>query len=350
MSRMYSMVSGGASVRAVVPGPDTSAPARGGQPRTYPAEVSEEFVSDAEDTPYVEIGGPGGPVFSAGPVSVTLPTTNSATTGGLVGVIPSGVPETSPLAASSRATASPEPVVRPFPRLADAAPYLSVRFHDLSGRPRGKPEYEGPDPGLVALHLPDHPISSEYRTLRDEVRSQLPDPTPRVLFFTAAIGEAGTSTVLLNLAVTVARENGPRVLVVDANIARPAAAPRLALKPGPGLVEVLAQQVPLAWAVQASVVPNLQVLPAGGSAGTEPPALGQDLPKLLDQLRHWYDWIFVDAGVWGMIPDRDSACPAADAVYLVTREADVDRSEFTGLRGWVRELGGLLRGYIATRG
>jgi hypothetical protein len=47
--------------------------------------------------------------------------------------------------------------------------------------------------------------------------------------------------------------------------------------------------------------------------------------------------------------ERDAICSAANAVYLVSREADVDRPEFAGVRGWVRELGGLLRGYIATR-
>jgi Mrp family chromosome partitioning ATPase len=171
-----------------------------------------------------------------------------------------------------------------------------------------------------------------------------------VLFFTAAAGEAGTSTVLLNLAVTIAREAEPRVLVIDANLDRPAVAERLALKkPAPGLAEVLAQQVPLVWAAQASAVPNLQVLTAGTPTPESPAVLGQDLPKLIDQLRQWYDWVLIDAGVWGAMPERDAVCPSADAVYLVTRAGDVDRSEFAGLRGWVRELGGLLRGYIATR-
>ena len=59
--------------------------------------------------------------------------------------------------------------------------------------------------------------------------------------------------------------------------------------------------------------------------------------------------MLVDAGVWGATPERDALCSNADAIYLVSRERDVDRTEFAGLRGWVRELGGLLRGYIATK-
>jgi len=164
------------------------------------------------------------------------------------------------------------------------------------------------------------------------VRGQLPEPTPKVLVFTAATPEAGTTTVLLNLAVTLAHEAGPRVLVVDANVTRAGVAKKLALKPTPGLAEVLALQVPLAWAVQATVVPNLQVLTAGTAAADTPKLLGDELTKLVGQLRQWYDWVLIDAGVWGGVPERDAACPAADAVYLVSREADVDRSEFAGLR------------------
>jgi Mrp family chromosome partitioning ATPase len=223
-----------------------------------------------------------------------------------------------------------------------------VRFHDILARPAHTPGAR-PDPTLVALHLPDHPVSAEYRTLRDEIRRQLPESTSRLLLFSAAAAEAGTTTVLLNLAFTLAADAKARVLVVDANVNRPGVAAKLALKPAPGLCEVLAHRVPLAWAVQPSPLPNVQVLAAGDATDGTASAVSRDLPQLLGQLRQWYDWVLVDSGVWGAMPERDAACPAADAVYLVTREADVSRPEFTSLRGWVKELGGLLRGYVATR-
>ena len=346
---MFSMLSGNTSARADeaaaggVAAPWAPPPA--GPPRAAGILDDDGLVVDTDENPLVEVGGPSGPVFSAGPAVMKLPTPKPAD---------APKPAADPLPFSRAAAAPPQPqppaAARTYPRLAGAPAYLSVRFQNLSERLKAKGDAEGPDPSLVALHFPDHPVSGEYRTLRDEVREQLPEPTPRVLMFTAATGEAGTTTVLTNLAVTIAREGAPRVLVIDANVTRPAAAARFALKPAPGLVEVLAQQVPLAWAVQPTAVPNLQILPAGGDPAAPHAAVGRDLPKLLDQVRQWYDWVLIDAGVWGVIPDRDAACPSADAVYLVTREGDVDRSEFAGLRGWVRELGGLLRGYVATRG
>jgi Mrp family chromosome partitioning ATPase len=285
----------------------------------------EEVWVSVEETPFVEIGGPAGPVFSATQVASRTP-------------------------ADSKIEPKPEPN-RSYPRLVSAPTpaYLSVHFHDSVARGAAKPAGDGPDASLVALHFPDHPISDEYRTLRDEIRKQLPDITSRVLMFNAVAPEAGTTTVLLNLAITLALEGKNRVLVVDANLNRPGIAAKLALKSSPGLYEALTQQVPLAWVLQPSPVAGLHVLTAGDASEATPAAAYRELPRFLTQLRKWSDWVLVDAGVWGGLPDRDAACPSADAVYPVIRETDTDRPEFVGVRGWVKELGGLLRGYITTR-
>lgn len=288
---------------------------------TGPERVADVVADPTEDVPFVEIGGPNGPVFSASP--------------------------TLPKVAPKPIEIVPPP--REYPRLASDARFLSITFHDVTAKAKIAPPLEGPDAELVTLHHPNHPISGEYRVLRDEIRKQLPEAAAKVLLFTAAAPEAGTTTVLLNLAVTLAAEGKPRVLVVDANVTRAGVAGKLALKPAPGLAEVLAHQLPLTWSLQPSVVPNLQVLTAGAVQASTPTAIGLDLPKLVGQLRQWFDWVLIDAGVWGVIPERDATCPAADAVYLVTRDADTDRPEFSGLRTWVKQLGGALRGYVTTR-
>lgn len=281
----------------------------------------ERFVAGAEDAPFVEIGGPGGPVFSG----------------------------------ASKPEAKKAEPARSFPRIATpvpavviepGTPILSVRFHDAAPKVVGRTG--GPDAGLVALHFPDHPVSGEYRTLRDEITKQLPDATSRAITFTAASPEAGTTTVLLNLALTLARD-GQRVLVLDANFTRPGIANKLALRPAPGLAEVLGQNLPLPWALQPTPAPSLQALVAGTATDGTADAVGRDLPKLVAQLRQWFDWVLIDAGVWGVVPERDATCSAADAVYLVTREPDADRPEFSGLKTWVKQLGGSLRGYVTTR-
>jgi MinD-like ATPase involved in chromosome partitioning or flagellar assembly len=219
-----------------------------------------------------------------------------------------------------------------------------VRFHDVVV-PGGK----GPDASLVAFHLPDHLVSGEYRSLKGSIQNQLPQAPSRLLMFAAAAPESGTTTVLLNFAVTLAGDAATRVLVVDGNVKRSAVAAKLGLPAAPGLCEVLANRVPLTLAVQPTAVKRLDALTSGLGAEGIAVALGRDFPRLLGQLRHWYNWVIVDGGTWGAIPERDATCPCVDAVYLVTRETLADRPEFAAARGWVKELGGPLRGYVTTR-
>jgi Mrp family chromosome partitioning ATPase len=294
-------------------------------------ENSEETaVEPAGALPFIEIGGPGGPIFSPN----------------------LGAPPPKPALTEPRPDVKAAPKVdeatRTFPRLAPATAHLSVRFHDIAGR-AAKGQLEGPDSSLVAFHLPDHVVSGEYRIVRDAIRKQLPEAPSRILLFTAAAAEAGTTTVLLNLAVTLASNEKTRVLVVDANVKRPAVATKLGILAAPGLGEVLANRVPLTLAVQPTAVKRLDALTAGLGVESIAVALGKEFPRLLGQIRHWYDWVIVDGGTWGAMPERDATCPSADAVYLVTRETLVERPEFAAARGWVKELGGLLRGYVTTR-
>lgn len=324
MSRVYSALTGATRPAGpvVLDAPDDGA---------WENAVEPAVDAPSDDAPFIEIGGPGGPVFSASLGSGPLPRQLGS---------PPVEPKLEPRAEPARA----------FPRLAPAtAPaYLSVRFHDVL--PRGARRIgEGPDTSLVAFHLPEHPVSKEYLTLRDEIRKQLPEASAHVLLFTAAATEAGTSTVLLNLGAVLAADGKNRVMVVDGNLKRPAIAAKLGLRLAPGLCEVLAQRVPLTLAVQPSAIARLDALVAGDSTHSTPAAVACDLPRTLTQLRQWYDWVLVDGGVWGGMAERDAACPAADAVYLVTRDTDSERPEFLAVRGWVKELGGHLRGYVATK-
>jgi hypothetical protein len=77
--------------------------------------------------------------------------------------------------------------------------------------------------------------------------------------------------------------------------------------------------------------------------------MAADFPRLLAQLRQWFDWVLVDGGVWADALGGEGFAPTADAVYLVTRQTDIDRPEFADLRASVSAAGGMLRGYVTTR-
>ena len=144
MSRVYSALTGATrpAGTAILDAPDDGV-----------WENSEELVvstSKSDDAPFIEIGGPAGPVFSASLGTPPPPRTL-------------GVPE--PIVRTEPQVNEP---TRTFPRLVPPpAAHLSVRFHDLALRSSVSGRPAGPDASLIGFHLPEHPVSGEYRTLRD---------------------------------------------------------------------------------------------------------------------------------------------------------------------------------------
>jgi Mrp family chromosome partitioning ATPase len=278
------------------------------QVETSDTESAEDILG--ESIPYVEVGGPR-------TVGTTVRTTTRA---------------------SEIAPAVPPPI-----RGDDNADSIfAIRFEPVHS---GLWLRHGFGPELVAYHQPEHPVSGQYHALRDAITAQLPGTLPRVLLFTAVAPSAGTTTVLLNLAVTIARLDGPRVTVVDANWQRSAVAERLGLPAAPGLREVLSRNVPLAWAVQESRQPNLSVLSAGKRTT---PRDDEAFAAVLDQLRQSSDWVLIDAAHWG---DGSVTVPLAeccDAVYLVERETDADSGAAGEVQAAILEQCGRLRGCVFT--
>ncbi len=177
---------------------------------------------------------------------------------------------------------------------------MAVAFRPLQPESvRLGPAQERFAPELVAFHQPEHTVSDHYRTLLGAISEQFTAGVPQVLLFTASVSEAGTTTVLLNLAITFARQGKLRVAVIDANIARPAVAQRLGLPTVPGLTETLTRTTPLARAIQETGQTNLLALTAGHVKATEQISASEaELSAMFEELREHFDLILVDAPCW----------------------------------------------------
>jgi Mrp family chromosome partitioning ATPase len=239
---------------------------------------------------------------------------------------------------------APPPIVvmPPTPAVSPTEGLLTVRFQPVRA---GQLSGRGFGPELVAYHDPEHEVSGQYRSLVAEITAQLPGAQPRALAVTAAAPQAGASTVVLNLALTLARQDENRVVVVDAHPDRPALAAKLGLSAKPGLREVLARHTPLAWSLQETAQANLLALAAGEPAT---PWAGDELPGVLKLLRGRADWVLVDAGPWDGSATA-AVAEACDAVFLVMRHATADTPDATRVQAAILEATGRLRGCIVTQ-
>ena len=207
-----------------------------------------------------------------------------------------------------------------------------------------RPVAPAPATELIAYHRPDHPAARQYRRSPTGSRASTRPAARRCSCSPASARTAGTATVA-NLAVTRAADGFGRVLVIEAERPRfgRGALWRCA---GAGLRELLARTVPLSMALHRTGVDGVYLLPSGRSTiGTDEAAR---LPALLDQLRARFEWVLVDAPVWGTHP-LTHWVQASDGVYLVLRPDEWDSSQADMAHEGIARAGGKLRGCVTDR-
>src|SRR5579864_5389210 len=235
-----------------------------------------------------------------------------------------------------------KPPVIPIPT-APPTSYYRVSFQPLPARDWvALPQDKRLATELVAFHDPNHPVSQQYQSIVHSMEAELTGIRARVILLSAMQKGIGATSVLLNRAITCAKQ-GQRVLVADASVAQPGIAERLSIAPAPGLREALARTMPPMWSIQETAEPNLFAIAAGQNP-LEPPL--DLLPTLLDQLRQRFDWIFVDAGEWVQRPEKRALLTAATAAYLVLTPGDLESPVADNMLGEIGVHGGKLRGYV----
>jgi Mrp family chromosome partitioning ATPase len=253
--------------------------------------------------------------------------------------------------ASPSVLASPGPAARAarVPTIQDetavalVAPPSRVAFRPLPSAQRAAK----PAPELIAFHDPSSAVSGQYRELLQALLAGQPAAEPQALLFTATHAGSGTTTTLLNTAITAARLGRRRIAVLDANLSAPAIAPALGLAEKPGLREVLSGVVSLDEALQETAQPDLTALTAGVTQATGGIRfMAETVRSLLRHLRQRFDLIFVDAPAWDGAAELTNLAAVCDAVYVVLPPNETDAPEVDELFRRIPEQGGKLAGCI----
>lgn len=207
----------------------------------------------------------------------------------------------------SAAEAAPGPAV-PTVNRAEPPERIADRHHD-------------PDPHVVAFWEKGSEYAAQFRALRTKLLAPSSRRIPRVIVITSGSRGEGKTTTATNLAVTFAEGEQARVLIVDADVYRPAVHRMLGVQAAKGINHVLNRDMDLRGVLYRTTIPNLDVLPA--AADRTAPCSETDFdaygPELFRRLRGYYDYIFIDT------PPAISTSHAAvigrhsDGVILVVR-------------------------------
>jgi capsular exopolysaccharide synthesis family protein len=195
-------------------------------------------------------------------------------------------------------------------------------------------------PKAVETSFRDAPMgvmSEAFRQVRAPLIKRMDQAGHRSLLVIGGMPESGATTVAANLAQAAASSD-ERVLLIDANMRRPAVHKVFKTADKPGLSDVLAGQVKLADAVQ-SAGENLWVLTAGTPAlrGLTERLASETMSRLLAEAGAQYERIFVDAPPAIVSGDGLNLANRCDATVLVVRALQEKRGLVARLRGMFGE-------------
>jgi len=206
------------------------------------------------------------------------------------------------------------------------------------------------DQKIITLSQPRSPVAEAFRSIRTNITFASVDKPLRRILVTSATPGDGKTTVVTNLAVTLA-QGERKVVLIDSDLRRPQVNHRLGLSNQPGLSQLFVQKLDtIQEVIQENEVPGLAVI----TAGDVPPnpselLMSNKMNQILDHLTQEYDLVLIDTPPVLSVTDAVALAPKMDGLIVVikpgkTRKRDL-RNALEQLRGvGARVLGLVLNG------
>lgn len=201
---------------------------------------------------------------------------------------------------------------------------------------------------LVTMLDTNSPISEAFRRLEGNIIYSNPDQKLNSLMITSSTKGEGKSTIAANLGVILA-EAGHDVIVVDTDLRRPNLHNLFGLRRGPGIVELLFEDISEDEAIQQTSMANLSIL----SAGNRPPnpsAITQSRAFLdtIKRLEEKYEFVLIDTPPYGIITDASAMIQQTDGVVVVSRFNKTTEAEFAHVLDNLERVGANVVGSVLT--
>lgn len=189
-------------------------------------------------------------------------------------------------------------------------------------------------------------IQEAYKSLRTNIRFYVNGSECKRLCITSGAAGEGKSITLLNLAISIG-ESGKKVLLIDADLRRPALARLLVEKATPGLSNVLADQVEEKDAIRKEIYPNLDVLLSGEIPPNPSELIGSErMQKMIETLSAEYDYILVDTPPVGVVSDTCLVANFLDGVIMLVWQGRSRRDSVKKAVNNLQLTGAKILGYV----
>lgn len=199
---------------------------------------------------------------------------------------------------------------------------------------------------LVTVISPRSPEAEAYRALRATILFAISVHGTKSLVVTSATAGEGKTSTAANLGVALAQA-GKRVILVSADLHRPALDAYFSHQNDVGLSNVLAGERKALDALRTSIVPGLRILRCG-QPGAVPPELlaSETMRSTLDDLKEEADLVILDTPPVLTAADTLAMTPLIDAVLLVAAAERTTCAAFDEARLRLEQVGAHVIGAV----
>lgn len=203
---------------------------------------------------------------------------------------------------------------------------------------------------LVAFKNPKSRAAEAFRTLRTNIQFSGLDDSLSSIVVTSSEPSEGKSTVLINLAITIA-QSGKKVLVIDCDIRRPTVHKKLGLPNAEGLTNLLIQdKESFDEVVLTTKVPNLSALTSGPTPPNPAELLGtKRMKSIIRQLTGSFDMVLIDAPPVIAVTDAQILATIAEGTLIVTSYGATEKFGLVKTKELLDKVGAKVLGVVINK-
>lgn len=179
-----------------------------------------------------------------------------------------------------------------------------------------------PDPNLIVFGSADPfaPGAEQFRTLRSRLYRMRENQPLQTILISSAIPAEGKTVVSTNLAYALVRQQGCRVLLMDADLRSPRVHTLMGTAAAPGLADYLQKTATEFEVTQRSGEDRLCFVPAGNHVTHPSELISSDrMKQFLDRVKPAFDWIIIDSPPALPVADASVLGGLVDGVLFVVR-------------------------------
>lgn len=202
---------------------------------------------------------------------------------------------------------------------------------------------------MISIKNPKSAAAEAFRTLRTNIQFSSLDEELKTIVVTSTQPGEGKSTVISNLAVTMAQA-GKKVLLMDCDLRKPTIHKNLGISNQDGLTSLLSKEKGLDEVIKASNIPNFYVLTSGPIPPNPAELLGsKKLRALIRELGEVFDLILLDAPPVLAVTDAQVLSTFCSGVVFVAGYGEAEKHAVVRAKELIDKVGGKILGVVINK-